>query len=472
MKAAVVARPEDHAPEISSPAEARAAAQALDNLLVAKIVGAAGDHDGLLLARLIAPLHPADIAALLAQTPRETARSVFRLLGDTLDADVYAELDEDVRDLAVDILGPERLARVLEDLDTDDAVAVAADLDEADREVVLARASDDVRVAIEGALSFEEETAGRLMQREFVAAPELWDVGRTIDDMRATGEDLPDLFFEVYVVDAAMRPVGAIPVSKLMRAPRSARLRDLMEPPQIVVRPETDQEEVALSFQKYHLISAPVVDEAGRLSGMITVDDIVQVIADENQEDLLALAGVSEASTMDTVWSSVRSRLPWLGVNLITALFASFLISRFEGTLEKIVALAVMMPMVASIGGNAGTQTLAVAVRAIAARELTAANAVRIVFREIGTGLANGAVLAVLLGAVAWAWFHSPLMAATIALAILLNVVAAGLAGILIPLTLKRAGQDPAVSSGVLVTFVTDMVGFVAFLGLATLILL
>jgi magnesium transporter len=472
MKAAVVARPEDHPPTMQAAAETLARAEALDSLLIAKVVGAAGDHDAPLLRRLVLPLHPADIAALLVQTPRETARTVFRLLGDVLDAEVYAELDDDVREIALDIVGPERLARVLEDLDTDDAVAVLADLDDDEREEVLAQASDDVRVAVEGALSFEEETAGRLMQREFVAAPELWDVGRTIDDMRATGEDLPDLFFEVYVVDAAMRPIGAIPVSKLMRAPRDVMLRDLMEPPQIVVQPETDQEEVALSFQKYHLISAPVVDAAGRLSGMITVDDIVQVISDENQEDLLALAGVSEASSMDTVWESVRARLPWLGVNLVTALVASFLISRFEGTLEKIVALAVMMPMVASIGGNAGTQTLAVAVRAIAARELTATNAVRIVLREVGTGLANGAVLAALLGLVAWAWFNSPLMAATIALAILMNVVAAGLAGILIPLALKRAGQDPAVSSGVLVTFVTDMVGFVAFLGLATLILL
>lgn len=470
-----MARPEDHSPPGASSAEAPGIgpqAASSEKVSVARIVGAAGDHDILLLRRLVLPQHPADLASVLSQAPRETARTVFRLLGEELDAEVYAELDDDLREIALDTVSPTALARILEDLDTDDAAAVAADLDDDERAEVLAQASDDVRVAVEGALAFDEETAGRLMQREFVAAPELWDVGRTIDDMRNTGEDLPDLFFEVYVVDAAMRPIGAIPVSKLMRAPRATPLRDLMAAPQIIVSPETDQEDVALSFQKYHLISAPVVDGAGRLSGMITVDDIMQVIADENQEDLLALAGVSDASSGDTVWSSVRSRLPWLGVNLVTALIASFLISRFEGILDQVVALAVMMPMVASMGGNAGTQTLAVAVRAIAARELTAANAVRIVLREVGTGLVNGAVFACLLAVVAWVWFSSPLMAATIAMAILLNLVAAGLAGILIPLALQRAGQDPAVSSGVLVTFVTDMVGFVAFLGLATMIMM
>jgi magnesium transporter len=310
------------------------------------------------------------------------------------------------------------------------------------------------------------------MQREFVAAPQHWDVGQTIDFMRKTGEDLPDLFFDIYVVNPTMAPIGAIPVSKLMRAKRTMLLKDLMEVPEIIVDPETDQEVVAHAFQKYHLISAPVVDRAGRLTGMITVDDIVRVIQEENEEDLLALAGVRDASTADSVWSSVKSRLPWLCVNLVTALVASFLISTFQHSIEKIVALAVMMPMVASMGGNAGTQTVAVAVRALAARELTPGNSARIIAREVVTGIVNGAVFAVLLSTVALFWFKSVLLAVTIALAILLNLSIAGLAGILIPLALKRAGQDPAVSSGVLVTFVTDLVGFVAFLGLATLIIL
>jgi magnesium transporter len=444
----------------------------LDARLVARVIGAAGDHDGPLLRSILLPLHPADVGELLQNAPRETARTIFALVGDDLDAEVYTELEDELRELALEYIPASKLAQKLDDLDTDDAVALVAELDDDDRAEVLAAASPDVRVAVEGALSFDEETAGRLMQREFVAAPQHWDVGQTIDFMRKTGEDLPDLFFEIYVVDPAMRPIGAIPVSKLMRARRGTLLNELMQTPEIIVDPETDQEVVAHAFQKYHLISAPVVDRGGKLSGMITVDDIVQVIQDENEEDLLALAGVRDASSADTVLVSVRSRLPWLCLNLLTALVASFLISRFEDSLSQIVALAIMMPMVASIGGNAGNQTLAVAVRAIASRELTSANSARIILREVMTGVVNGSVFAILLAGIAFVWFGSGLMAVTIALAIFLNLTAGSLAGILIPLALKQAGQDPAVSSSVLVTFITDMVGFVAFLGLATLIIL
>lgn len=450
----------------------RKAEHGLDVRLKARVIGAAGDHDGPLLRRLLLPLHPADVAELLENAPRETARTIFALIGDDLDAEVYTELEDDLRELALDYIPASKLAQKLDDLDTDDAVAIVADLDDDDRAEVLAAASEDVRVAVEGALSFDEETAGRLMQREFVAAPEFWDVGQTIDFMRKTGEDLPDLFFDIYVVDPAMRPIGAIPVSKLMRARRESLLSELMETPEIIVDPETDQEVVAHAFQKYHLISAPVVDRSGKLSGMITVDDIVQVIQDENEEDLLALAGVRDASSADTVWVSVGSRLPWLCLNLVTALIASFLISRFEESIEKIVALAIMMPMVASIGGNAGNQTLAVAVRALASRELTPANSGRIIVREVLTGVVNGSVFAFLLAAIALIWFNSVLMSVTIAMAIFLNLTAGSLAGIIIPLALKKVGQDPAVASSVLVTFITDMVGFVAFLGLATLIIL
>jgi magnesium transporter len=444
----------------------------LDVVLKARVIGAAGDRNGALLREMLLPLHPADVAELLENAPRDTARTIFVLIGDDLDAEVYTELEDDLREMALEYIQTSSLAQKLEDLDTDDAAAIVAELDDEDRAQVLAAASDDVRVAVEGALSFDEETAGRLMQREFVAAPQHWDVGQTIDFMRKTGEDLPDLFFDIYVVDPTMAPLGAIPVSKLMRAKRGTLLKDLMEVLEIIVDPETDQEVVAHAFQKYHLISAPVVDRGGKLSGMITVDDIVQVIQDENEEDLLALAGVRDASSADTVFASVGSRLPWLCLNLVTALVASFLISRFQASIEKIVALAVMMPMVASMGGNAGNQTLAVAVRALASRDLTPANSKRIIAREVLTGVFNGCVFAALLAGIAFFWFQSPLMSLTIAMAIFLNLTAGNLAGILIPLTLKQAGQDPAVSSSVLVTFVTDMVGFVAFLGLATLIIL
>lgn len=440
--------------------------------LIAEIIGAAADNDLLALRKSILPLHPADIASILAEIPRESVRRIIVLIGEELDSEVYAELDEDTRDFVLEFLPTQAVARTLEDLDSDDAVAFIEELGEDERKEVLSQTSDEVRASIEGAFAFDEETAGRLMQREFVAAPEFWNVGRTIDHMRATGEDLPDLFFEIYVVDPMFRPVGAIAVSKLMRARRDKPLRDLMEALPVTIKPQTDQEDVAFSFRKYHLISAPVVDDAGRLNGMITVDDMVQVVNDESEEDMLALAGVSDATMGDSIWETVASRLPWLMLNLVTALIASFFISKFSLVLEQIIALAVLMPIVASLGGNSGTQALAVAVRAIASRELNNRNSLKMVLHEMATGLFNGAAIACVLGIIAFVWFHEVKIGITIAIAVILNSLMAGLAGILVPLTLRRLGQDPAVSSGVLVTFATDMVGFVAFLGLASLILL
>ncbi|MBP6690481.1 MAG: magnesium transporter, partial [Hyphomonadaceae bacterium] len=347
-----------------------------------------------------------------------------------------------------------------------------ADIDEKQLGRVLAAADEVTRLAVEEALSFEEETAGRLMQREYVAAPEGDTVGDVIDRMRADAE-LPDEFFEIYVVDALMRPVGAVRVSSLIRASRDTPLADIMRAPLILIRTGMDQEEVAQTFQKYHMASAPVVDEAGRIKGMVTVDDIVDIITEESEEDLLKLAGVSEAAQTDSVFKSVRARAPWLLVNLGTAIIASWVISNFEGSINQLIALAVLMPIVASMGGNAGTQTLAVAVRAIASRDLTESNAPRYVVREAMTAMSNGAIFAAVLGIVVSFWFpQTPLLALAIALAILINFACAGLAGILVPLTLRRFGADPAVSSSVFVTFVTDVVGFMAFLGLATLILL
>ena len=310
------------------------------------------------------------------------------------------------------------------------------------------------------------------MQREYVAAPEGDSVGDVIDRMRADSAELPDVFFEVYVVDAMMRPIGAVPVSTLIRAERNIPVASIMTAPQILIRPEMDQEEVAVTFQKYHLASAPVVDEAGRLTGMVTVDDIVDVISEESQEDLLKLAGVSDASHSDSVFRSVGARAPWILVNLGTALVGSSIISSFSASIEHLVALAVLMPLVASMGGNAGTQALAVAVRAMAARDLVTANAPRYIFREVVTGFANGLMFSLLLAAVAGLWFHSGGLALAIGLAVIINFTCAGMAGILVPLALRRIGADPAVSSSVFVTFVTDCVGFLSFLGLATAILL
>jgi magnesium transporter len=337
---------------------------------------------------------------------------------------------------------------------------------------VLAELPEADRIQLETSLAFEEDTAGRLMQREFVAAPHFWNVGHTIDHMRKAGEDLPYLFFEIFIVDESFKPIGVVPVSRLMRTKREVPLSELMEPNHVIIRPEIDQEEAAYLFEKYHLISAPVVDEDGRLSGMLTVDDMVDVIQEENTEDLFALAGVNDASLADTVFSSVKSRAPWLLVNLGTAVLASGVIALYDDAIAQLVALAVLMPIVASMGGNAGTQALAVAVRSIASRDLTVSNSMRVIWREFAAGAVNGLIFAVVMGLVAGLWFQNAALAWVIAAAMVINLACAGLAGILVPLGLKRFGADPAVASSVFVTTVTDVVGFFAFLGLGAMVLL
>ena len=455
----------------TAPEQARAAPSE-DAHFIVSIIAAAGDHDWPALRRQLGNLDPADIADVMEHVPLETARTIAKMIGAHLPPEFLAELSWERREEILPELPPDYVGKALGELDTDDAAAVAADIDEKDLGRVLAAADEDTRLAVEEALSFEEETAGRLMQREYVAAPEGDRVGDVIDRMRADSAELPDEFFEVYVVDALMRPVGAVRVSSLIRARRETPLKEIMRSPLILIRPEMDQEEVAQTFQKYHMASAPVVDDAGRLTGMVTVDDIVDVITEESEEDLLKLAGVSEAAQTDSVFKSVRARAPWLMVNLATALIASSVIRMFEGSITQLATLAVLMPIVASMGGNAGTQALAVAVRAIASRDLTESNAPRYVLREAMTAMSNGILLAILLAAVVWVWFSDVRLSVAIALAILINFACAGLAGILVPLTLRRFGADPAVSSSVFVTFVTDVIGFMAFLGLATMILL
>jgi magnesium transporter len=457
-----------HAEE--TPKEVQRASE--DASFLARVIGAAGDRDGPLLRQLLKDLDPADLADVFEQLPGEAMRHALKLIGPELPTEFLANLSWERREEALEVLPADYIGRALGELDTDDAAAVAADVEREKLGIVLAAAPADVRHAVEEALSFDEETAGRLMQREYVAAPEGANVGHVIDRLRADHAELPDVFFEIYVVDPRMRPIGAVPVSTLLRATRETPLASIMRPPAALIRPEMDQEEVALVFQQYHLASAPVVDADGKLTGMVTVDDIVDVVQEEGSEDLLRLAGVSDASSTDTVVRSMRARAPWILVNLGTALAASTVISTFSGSIAQLVALAVLMPVVASMGGNAGTQAVAVAVRALAARELNAANAARHVLREALTGIANGLLFALVLALVAGLWFKSAGLALAIALAVIINFACAGLAGILVPLSLQRIGADPAVSSSVFVTFITDCVGFLAFLGLATLILL
>jgi magnesium transporter len=443
-----------------------------DPVYMSRIIGAAGDRDGPLLRRMLHDLDPTDLADVIEHLPGEAMRHALRLIGRELPSEFLANLTWERREEVLAVLPADYLGHALGELDTDDAAAVAADINVKKLGAVLAAAPEDTRHAIEEALSFGEATAGRLMQREYVAAPEGDLVGDVIDRMRLDSAELPDVFFEIYVVDAAMHPIGAVPVSKLLRTARDTPMAAIMTPPKALIQPTMDQEEVANTFQRYHLASAPVVDEAGRLTGTVTVDDIIDVISEEGEEDLLKLAGVSEASHGDSVFRSVRARAPWIFVNLGTALVGSSVISAFSLSIEKLVALAVLMPVVASMGGNAGTQALAVAVRAIASRELTISNAPRYIVREALTGFSNGLIFSALLGLVALAWFHTMGLAIAISLAVIINFTCAGFVGILVPLTLRRFGADPAVSSSVFVTFTTDVIGFLAFLGLATAILL
>ncbi len=438
---------------------------------VEKVVDAADDGDGLRLRSLLEDLHPADVADLMGFLTAEHRGVVVLWLPPDLLAETLPELDDGIREEILERVPSGVLAEALQELDSDDAAAVVEDLEDDQREKVLAAMPEGDRAAIESSLGYAEDSAGRLMQREVMAAPQFWNVGDTIDHVRAQGEELPELFFDIYVVDPLNRPVGGVPISRLLRSPRAVALSEIMEPiNEIAV--DQDQEEVAYIFEKYHLISAPVIDAGGRLVGQITVDDIVNIIQEENREDILRLAGVSDESRGAGVLGVVRSRIPWLIVNLGTALFASSVIGLFKSEIETLVALAVLMPIVASIGGNAGTQALTVAVRALASRELNSANAMRILSREVMVGLFNGLVIAVLLGGVAYAWFQLPMLSLTIGLAVLVNLFAASLAGTLIPLALDRLDRDPAVASPVFVTWITDTVGFFSFLGLAGVILL
>lgn len=450
----------------------RAAEADADHRLVQELGGAAGDQDAAYARELLDQLHPADIADLIEQLTWEQQDQLARLAPDVFTGDVLAELDEDTRGDVVDALEPAHIAEALSSLDSDDQTMVVEELDEEKRAAVLAAVSPEDRQYLERSLAFEEETAGRLMQREFVAAPQFWTVGDTIDHMRKAGEDLPDLFFEVFVIDEGFKPVGAVPVSKLMRSQRAVPLSQIMNPTKVIIRPEDDQEDAAYLFEKYHLISAPVVDEDGRLAGMLTVDDIVDVIQEENKEDMLALAGVNDAGQSDTVWISVKARAPWLLVNLGTAVFASAIIALFDEAIGQLVALAVLMPIVASMGGNAGTQSLAVAVRSIASRDLTMSNSMRVIWRELAAGAVNGVIFAVVMGLVAALWFQDWSLGWVIAVSMVITLTCAGLTGILVPLTLRRMGADPAVASAVFVTTVTDVVGFFVFLGLGALVLL
>ncbi|WP_127089672.1 magnesium transporter [Aquabacter cavernae] len=436
---------------------------------IEQVEAAIGEGDRAALKSRIEPLHEADLGDLIEALDEGDRPRLIELLGRDFDFTALTELDETMRVQILGALKPWIVADGIRDLDSDDAVYILEDLEEDEKAEILRYIPAPERGALERSLDYPEESAGRRMQTEFIAVPPFWTVGRAIDHMRET-EDLPDTFYEIFVVDPAYRLVGSVPLDRLLRTRRSVLLTAVKSEQRQVVKASDDQEEVARLFEHYNLVSAPVVDDSDRLVGVITIDDVVDVIQEEADEDLRAMAGVgSDEELSDSVSYTARARLPWLVINLGTAFLAAFIIALFADTIEHMVALAVLMPIVASMGGNAANQTMTVAVRALATKDLGSHNARRVIRREVLVCLCNGVILAVLLGTIAALWFQNTQLGGVIASALVVNMLAAGLFGILIPVTINKLKLDPAVASGVFVTTVTDTVGFFTFLGFASL---
>ena len=436
---------------------------------VERVAQAIATENSATLRELIGDLHQADVGDLVEALDPELRPRLVKLMGHDFDFSALTEVDDTVREEILDELPPAAVAEGVRELDSDDAVAILADLPKEEQTEILEQLPPPERVALARSLLYPENSAGRRMQTEFTAVPPVWTVGRTIDYLRETS-DLPDRFWEIYVVDPAGRLQGTVALDRLLRTKRPVPIAGLIDEELHPVRVTDDQEDVARLFEHYDLVATPVVDGADRLVGVVTFDDIVDVIEQEAEEDIRALGGVGcEEELSDPVLFVARGRFNWLLVNLATAFLASSVLGLFEGELQKMVALAVLAPIVASQGGNAATQTMTVAVRALATHELSSANVARLVLREVLVGLVNGLAFAVITGVAAAAWFKVPDLGVVIGLAMICNLLAGALGGILVPLALHRFHADPAISSGVFVTTVTDVVGFFSFLGIATL---
>jgi magnesium transporter len=442
---------------------------AINAKFVAQVARAIDAADVEALRLLVGDLHESDVGAVLEALEADKRSRLVELLGIHFDFTALTEVDDAVRDEILEELPPRTVAEGVRDIETDDAVAILEDMPHEDRAEVLKELPAPERHALARSLDYPEDSAGRRMQSEFIAVPPDWDVGKAIDYMRETAE-LPEHFYELYVVDEAQRFLGAVPLDRLLRSKRPVPIADLMDAERRLVQADQDQEEVARLFQRYDLVAVPVVGSDDRLVGVITHDDIADVIVEEAEEDIKALGGVTRDEELsDSVWSIARGRFNWLLVNLATAFLASSVLGFFEGQLEKMVALAVLAPIVASQGGNATTQTMTVAVRALATQALSDANARRVIIRELLVGLLNGIAFAVITGVAAYVWFRVPGLGFVIGLAMITNLIAAAAGGILIPLALNRMRIDPAVASSPFVTTVTDVVGFFSFLSIATL---
>jgi magnesium transporter len=432
------------------------------------MVGAAiADRDVLFLRQNVAKLHESELGDLLEAIQPEQRLALVKLLGDDFDLTALTEVDETIRMEIVDQMPNEQIAAAIGDLDSDDAVYILEDLDKEDREEILAQLPFTERVRLSRALDYPESSAGRRMQTEFVAVPPFWTIGQTIDYMREE-EDLPESFTQIFVIDPTFKLLGVIDLDRILRTKRQVKIETIMRETNYPIHADMDQEEAAQLFEQYDLLSAAVVDDNGRLVGVLTIDDIVDVMQEEAEEDIMRLGGVGDEELSDSVKATSRSRVPWLLVNLVTAFMAASVIGLFDATIQQIVALAVLMPIVAGMGGNAASQTMTVTVRALATRDLDIHNSWRIIRREAGVGLLNGVLFGILIGAVAGLWFQDPNIGGLIAAAMLINMMAAALGGIMVPLLLDKFGADPAVASAVFVTTITDIIGFFSFLGLAT----
>ena len=444
----------------------------LDPEIIEAVVAALDEADTEKAKTLAISLHWSDLADLLETLNHDRRENLVEAIAAEFPANVLTELDESVRERVIEQLGLSHVANVVSDLEADDVIEIVEELDSAEREEVLDALSDDDRSMVEEGLSYPEDSAGRLMQRSVVDMPSHWSVGQAIDFLREA-DDLPRDFYDIFLVDPNQRPLGAIPLSRILATRRHVALNALMIADLKLIPVDMDQEEVAYLFRQRDLISAPVIDDTRRLVGVITVDDIVDVIHEEHEEDIMRLGGVGEEDDLfAAVLDTARSRFIWLLVHLAAAILGAAVINHFSGIIEQMVAMAVLMPIVAAMGGTASVQTLTVAVRAIAMRELTPANALRTIGKEIVVGMVNGLLFAVIIGGVAWGWFGNPALGGVIALAIVINFLVAGLAGSALPVYLQRFGFDPAVASSALLTSITDVLGFYVFLALGTWLLL
>ena len=423
------------------------------------------------LTEVLEPLHPADIADIIEQLNTTDRARFIRLYDTEFYGDILSEIDEHIREEVISELNPDVLAEAVRDLESDDVVDIVEDLEEEQKETILKALDEGDRVAVQSLLSYPERSAGRLMQREVVMAPEHWSVGMAIDFLR-NDANLPEQFYHIVLVDPRLHPVGNVSLGKLMSSKRSVLLREIIEDVFQVIPADQDEADVAYAFNQYHLISAPVVDMENRVVGVITIDDAMVVLDEELEEDIMLLAGIGDSSVSDTIIETVRGRLPWLAVNLVTAILASIVIAQFEATIAQFVALAILMPIIASMGGNAATQSLTVAVRAIATKDISSTNIGRVIRREVGVGILTGLIFAVSMGLIGVFWFGTAMLGVVIAISMLINLVVANLAGTTIPVILEKLGIDPALASGAFVTTVTDVVGFFAFLSIAGILLL